>query len=78
VQRERDITHLIDTDWLNEKEAAQHLKLSVQTLRLWRMQSSPEARQFKGPRFFHIGRRLWYRRTDIENFVNRCYNGEVA
>lgn len=47
---------------INEKVAAAHLGISVQTLRNWRHLR-------KGPTYCKIGRAVRYRTSDLEEFV---------
>lgn len=50
---------------LNTKETAQLLRCSVRTLEAWRNQG-------KGPRALLIGYRWFYRRLDVENFIQQA------
>lgn len=50
---------------LIESEAAEHLGLSVATLRAWRHRG-------KGPRFVRFGRAVRYLRTDLDEFIRAC------
>lgn len=48
--------------YFTDEEAANHLRLSVWTLRQWRCKG-------KGPKFLKIGRRVLYQKTDVLDFV---------
>jgi hypothetical protein len=48
-----------------EPEAGRFLKLSPVTLRSWRN------RRKGGPRFVRLGRKIRYRRSDLEDFLAR-------
>lgn len=50
---------------LTETQAAQHLGLSVATLRAWRHRG-------KGPRFVRFGRAVRYLRVDLDAFIRAC------
>src|SRR5205807_1970822 len=58
----RDVTQNPTPDILNEKEAAAYLRLAVSTLEAWRMLK-------RGPRFAKLGRRVVYRKVDLEKFL---------
>ena len=49
---------------LTETEAAERLRLSVKTLRAWRLRS-------KGPQFVRLGRAVRYRPSDLDEYVRR-------
>ena len=49
-------------------EAAQWLKVKVQTLALWRSKG-------KGPRYCKIGRAVRYRLEDLEAYAQECLSG---
>ena len=49
-------------------EAAEFLRTPVATLRWWRHTG-------KGPRSFKIGRRVTYRRSDLENWIEAQRRG---
>jgi hypothetical protein len=48
-----------------ETHAAEHLGLSIATLRAWRHRG-------KGPRFVRFGRAVRYLRADLEAFIRAC------
>jgi predicted DNA-binding transcriptional regulator AlpA len=50
---------------LTETQAAEHLGLSIATLRAWRHRG-------KGPRFVRFGRAVRYLRVDLEAFIRAC------
>ena len=50
---------------LTETEAAEHLGLSIATLRAWRHRS-------RGPRFVRFGRAVRYLRADLDDFIRAC------
>ncbi len=51
--------------FLNEKEVAALLTVSVATMRRWRLLG-------RGPKATKIGAAVRYKRTDIEEFLNSC------
>jgi excisionase family DNA binding protein len=50
---------------LTETQAAEHLGLSIATLRAWRHRG-------KGPRFVRFGRAVRYLRADLDAFIRAC------
>ena len=50
---------------MTEQEVAQRLKLSVATLRSWRLRR-------RGPRYVRFGRAVRYLVTDIDLYVQSC------
>jgi excisionase family DNA binding protein len=50
---------------LTETQAAEHLGLSVATLRAWRHRG-------RGPRFVRFGRAVRYLRADLDAFISAC------
>ena len=50
---------------LTEQEVAERLRLSVATLRAWRLKG-------KGPRFVRFGRAVRYPEADVVRFVEAC------
>ena len=48
-----------------ETQAAEHLGLSIATLRAWRHRG-------RGPRFVRFGRAVRYLRADLDNFILAC------
>ena len=48
-----------------ETQAAEHLGLSIATLRAWRHRS-------RGPRFVRFGRAVRYLRADLDAFIRAC------
>lgn len=54
------------SDCLKAAEVAKMLRCSTDCLALWRLKR-------KGPKSFHIGRRLWYRRSDVNAWIQECY-----
>ncbi len=61
---------LIDQQWMTEKETAEKLRVKVATLRAWRLKSRIAP---AGPRFFKVGRKLWYIAADVEAFAQQSY-----
>jgi excisionase family DNA binding protein len=53
------------TNAFTETQAAEHLGLSVATLRAWRHRG-------RGPRFVRFGRAVRYLRADLDDFVRAC------
>ena len=53
------------TNAFTETEAAQHLGLSIATLRAWRHRG-------RGPRFVRFGRAVRYLRLDLDAFIRAC------
>lgn len=51
---------------LKEKDVADMVGLSVQTVRWWRYAG-------RGPRFYKIGSRVFYKRTDVEDWLEAQY-----
>jgi hypothetical protein len=51
---------------LTDKEAAEFLRVTPQTLRVRRMKKQP-------PRFLKIGKRVFYEEKDILDFKESCY-----
>jgi hypothetical protein len=49
---------------LTEKEISPLLRLNVKTIQQWRQLK-------RGPRFVKLGGRIFYRRSDVEDFINR-------
>lgn len=49
-------------DLIDEGEAAELIKQTPRTLAVWRCEK-------KGPRYVKLGRRVFYRRSDIRAFV---------
>jgi len=54
-----------EVDMMTERQVAEHLNMSVGSLRKWR-------RLRTGPRFVRIGRGLRYRRRDVEAWLDSC------
>lgn len=56
--------------YLNSREAAEIIGVSHETLRFWRYTG-----KFldKIPPQRHVSRRVFYKRTDVENFVETMY-----
>ena len=52
----------MDKRFLNNKEAAEYLRVKEETLEIWRYRG-------KGPRFRRAGRRILYAIEDIEAFL---------
>ena len=50
---------------LTETQAAEHLGLSIATMRAWRHRG-------KGPRFVRFGRAVRYLRADLDEFIRAC------
>ena len=53
------------TEMLNEHEVAAYLKMSLGSLRKWRLFR-------KGPKFVKLGRAVRYKRADLETWLNSC------
>lgn len=49
---------------VNEKDAAEILNISAQTLQAWRQQKT-------GPAYVKVGRLVKYRIIDLEDYINR-------
>jgi len=56
-------------DLLTITEAADLVRAPVATLRYWRHRGT-------GPRSFRLGRRVLYRRDDVDAWIQRHLNGE--
>ena len=54
-----------DSELLSRKEAASYLGVSVQTLAIWRSTGRYNLKMIK------IGRLAKYRKSDLEEFINR-------
>ena len=54
-----------ETGLLNEHEVARYLKISVASVRRWRLFR-------KGPKFVKIGSAVRYRKQDVETWLNSC------
>jgi predicted DNA-binding transcriptional regulator AlpA len=67
---ETTMTHP-DTDLLTIAEAAALTRAPVATLRYWRHLGT-------GPRSFRLGRRVVYRRTDIDTWITDQFNATSA
>lgn len=52
---------------LTIEEAAEFLRTPVATLRFWRHQN-------KGPKAARIGSRIFYRKTDLDQFINEQFD----
>lgn len=53
---------------LTVEEAAQHLRLSVNTLAYWRAIGT------KGPKWGKLGRRVFYRQSDVDAWIDAAFN----
>jgi predicted DNA-binding transcriptional regulator AlpA len=53
-----------DHDWLCTKEAAQ--MCAVSAAQMWRMR-----KRYNGPSFHRLGGKVMYRRSDIEEWIDR-------
>jgi len=61
-------------DILNTDEVSNYLGCSTETLRYWRQRGT-------GPKWFKLGHRVMYRRTDLEAWIGDAYaaqNGATA
>lgn len=58
-------------DLLTEAEAAELLRMPRNTLRYWRSSR-------RGPSFVAMGRRVFYRRSDLEDFIDSSLTGGAA
>lgn len=56
---------------LNTPEVAVLTRTPAETLRYWRHIG-------KGPRSFKVGRRVLYKREDVQEWFDRQYNAEVV
>lgn len=56
---------------LNTREVARWLRTPAETVRYWRHIG-------KGPRSFKVGRRVLYKRIDVQEWFDRQYNAEVV
>jgi DNA-binding transcriptional MerR regulator len=56
---------------LNTPEVAVLTRIPPETLRYWRHIG-------KGPRSFKVGRRVLYKREDVQAWFDRQYNAEVV
>lgn len=56
---------------LNTPEVAVLTRTPAETLRYWRHIG-------KGPRSFKVGRRVLYKREDVQAWFDRQYNAEVV
>jgi predicted DNA-binding transcriptional regulator AlpA len=60
-------------DNLGTEAAAEYTGVPASTLRYWRSTRNPDA-----PASFQIGRRVFYRRADLEAWVQAQYNRTVV
>lgn len=56
---------------LNIEEAAERLHTPISTLRFWRSQST-------GPRSGRIGRRIFYRESELSAWIDQQFTGSPA
>ena len=61
----------MNEDFLTEDQAANDLGAPKNTLRYWRSIG-------KGPRFYKIGKRVYYTKTDNAAYVASCVREPVA
>lgn len=54
----------MNEELISATEAAKFLKVSPRTIERWRTQSS-------GPPYIRLGRRVWYRRQRLNEFILR-------
>lgn len=54
----------MNTDLLTTTAAAEYLKVAKQTMAIWRLTG-------RGPTFRKIGRRVAYRKADLDNFIEK-------
>ncbi len=59
------------SDYLTTAEVAELLRTPAETARFWRHVG-------KGPRWFKVGRRVLYRRSDVEAWIEQQYNDGPA
>jgi hypothetical protein len=52
-------------DTMRETQAAEYLGKSIMTLRRWRWQR-------KGPAWLKVGAAVWYRKKDLDAYVDAC------
>ena len=64
--RDENPSELLLTD-----EAAQVLRVTPATLKLWRLRGA-------GPRFIKMGRRVAYRLTDLERYMTTCERSSTS
>jgi len=57
---------------LNDKDAAQYVGLSVHTLRRWRVDP---AKAESGPPFIKLGHSVRYRRTGLDDWLDKNTHG---
>lgn len=60
---------MIEDPLLTTEEAAAVLRLSPNTLRSWRTMR-------RGPKFATIGRRIVYRRSDVERYIQQHFEAD--
>jgi excisionase family DNA binding protein len=69
------IVHPMTTqNLLDSHQAAEHLNIGVQTLRLWRHKS-------RGPKYYRIGTHIRYRATDLDEWQSNrtvCVDPEAS
>ncbi len=66
-----DETSASDKRLLNEAEAAQSMALSVRTLQAWRVRG-------EGPNFVKLGRRVAYRPSDLQKYIDSQVFGSTT
>jgi predicted DNA-binding transcriptional regulator AlpA len=62
----------VDKDLLSAQDVAAMTGLSVHTLSWWRCNGGP------GPHHLKLGRRVFYRRTDVEHWLTRAEGSESS
>jgi excisionase family DNA binding protein len=58
-------------EFMRTSELAEYLRVPEGTLRYWRYMR-------RGPRSVRLGRRVVYRRADVEDWINSQYEAERA
>lgn len=62
-----------NTDNLDPRAASEYIGTPESTLRYWRSTRNPDA-----PPSFNIGRRVFYRRSDLEAWLQARYDATVT
>ena len=58
---------------LDTSESAAYIRVPDSTLRWWRSTKNPDA-----PASFNIGRRVFYRKSDLDAWLQRQYDATVT
>lgn len=62
---------MVANEHMTTQEVAELLRAPVETVRYWRHVS-------RGPRSFKVGRRVLYRRADVERWLDEQYEASSA